>query len=260
MTAQIQAQRPVKRVLNLWAMCLMGLSATWAPAAEPTAQTNQFSWTGLATNAEGRTLATITADWSETPDLADWARRAGELCAQWYPKIAELLPSEGFQPPQRVRLRFRQDMRGVAATGRNTISVAAQYVRRNTNDWGMIIHELVHVVQAYPEPEPGYIKPGWLVEGIADYIRLAHFEPQARRPRINPDKARYTDSYKTTAIFLEWAERTYNHHLIRSLNQALRQGRFKLDLFKEITGKTVDELWQEFIATLRPKSNSNPTQ
>lgn len=236
------------------ALWLVGLWAAWGWAAEVSAPTNQVSWTGVATNSEGRTLATITVEWAEAPDLAEWARRAGELCAEWYPKIATLLSSEGFQPPERVRLRFREGMRGVAATGRNSISVAAPYVRRHTNDWGMVIHELVHVVQAYPEPEPGFTKPGWLVEGIADYIRLSHFEPQARRPRINPDKARYTDSYKTTAIFLEWAERTYNNELIRKLNQALRERRFKLELFKDITGKTVDELWEQFADTLRAKA------
>jgi len=229
------------------------LFAYAALAADSAPTTNVISWSGVATNNEGKVLAKITVDTSEAPDLDDWGRRAGELCVQWYPKIIALLPSEGYTPRDSVRLRFRKEYRGVAATSGSTISISANFVRKNTNDWGMVVHELTHVVQSYGSPEPGAVKPGWLVEGIADYIRLTHFEPQARRPRINPDKASYKDAYKTTAIFLEWAAKTKDKDLVTHLSAALRQKKFKLEMFKERTGKTVDELWQEFIETLRPK-------
>ena len=235
-------------------LLLVGLLVSSVRAAEVPPATNEVPWSVNATNAEGATVARITVDTSEVPDLAAWGRHAGALCAEWYPKITALLASEGFTPPRSVTLRFRRDMRGVAATGGNRISIAAGYVRDHTNDWGMVIHELTHVVQSYPEPESGCAKPGWLVEGIADYIRLAHFEPQARRPRINPDRASYRDAYKTTAGFLEWAEKTHDPHLVQQLNQPLREGKFKLELFKEYTGKTVDELWQEFADSLRART------
>lgn len=222
-------------------------ASTSAPSSE-TSSASEYSWIGKATNAQGETLATIKVDTSQAPDLEAWGRHAGELCVEWYPKICELLASDGFVPPQSVRLRFR-DESGVAATGGNTISINANYVRHATNDFGMVIHELTHVVQSYHR---GRV-PGWLTEGIADYIRLAHFEPQARRPRINPDRASYRDAYKTTAIFLEWAENKYDKALVRKLNSAAREGQYGNDLFKDYTGKTVDELWQEFTATLRPK-------
>jgi hypothetical protein len=111
----------------------------------------------------------------------------------------------------------------------------------------MVIHELTHVVQAYQ----GDGNPGWLVEGVADYIRLTHFEPQARRPRIDPAKASYRDAYKTTAIFLEWAEKNYDRELVKELNRAMRAGSYRPELFQERTGKSVDELWAAFIDTLR---------
>jgi len=44
----------------------------------------------------------------------------------------------------------------------------------------MIVHELVHVVQAYPENRANM---GWLAEGIADYIRFWKYEPQTRQAR-----------------------------------------------------------------------------
>lgn len=221
--------------------------------ASQTSETNKLQWTFNATNSEGKIIATISVDATETPDLKDWARKSGELCAVWYPKIIKLLDSDGFTPYDSIKIRFR-NMKGVAATSRSSISVSADYVRSHTNDWGMIIHELTHIVQAYPEPLEGYSKPGWLVEGIADYIRIVHFEPQARRPRINPDRASYRDSYKTTAMFLEWAEKKYDRELVKKLNQPLRERKFKVEMFKEITGKTVDELWSEFADFLRSQS------
>jgi hypothetical protein len=199
----------------------------------------------------GGSNVTVRLDVTETPDLETWGNTAKTLCEEWYPKIVALLPSEGFTPPDTVRLRFSKDMRGVAATGGTRISVAASYVRKATNDFGMVIHELVHVVQAYPSAKEGCTKPGWLVEGIADYIRLIHFEPQARRPRINPDKASYRDAYKTTAAFLEWLEKKYDRDLVKKLNAPLRAGTFKMEMFKEHTGKDVDELWKEFTDFLR---------
>lgn len=228
------------------------LSAGSCLAAETPAATNDNSWSGTATNADGNVLATITVNTLETPDLADWGKRAGELCVEWYPKISELLASDGFEPPSRVRLRFAKDMDGVAATSGTTINISANYVRKATNDFGMVIHELVHVVQAYHHRG----NPGWLVEGVADYVRLTKFEPAARRPRINPDRASYRDAYKTTAIFLEWAEKGSDKDLVPKLNRAMREGKFSMDLFTQYTGKTVDQLWQEFVESLRSKATA----
>ena len=197
------------------------------------------------------TNVTVRLDVSETPDLETWGQTAKTLCEEWYPKIVALLPSAGFEPPDTVRLRFSKDMKGVAATGGTRITVAASYVRKATNDFGMVIHELTHIVQAYPSVKEGCTKPGWLVEGIADYIRLSHFEPQARKPRINPDKASYRDAYKTTAAFLEWIEKKHDKEIVKKLNAPLRAGTFKMELFKEYTGKDVDELWKEFTDSLR---------
>lgn len=243
----------MKKLLSLIIMLVSGVSLY-------SADTTNLNWTFKATNSEGKVIATITVDATETPDLKDWAFKSGELCAEWYPKIVKLLDSEGFKPYDNIRIRFRENMRGVAGTSRASISVSANYVRKNTNDWGMIIHELTHIVQAYPEAQQGYTKPGWLVEGIADYIRICHFEPNARRPRINPDRASYRDAYKTTAIFLEWAEKKYDKELVKKLNQPLREGKFKVEMFKDFTGKTVDELWQEFTDDLRSQSASTQTQ
>jgi hypothetical protein len=195
--------------------------------------------------APGEVKLTVTTSTTEVPDLAPWADDAKRLCEEWYPKIAAMLPSEGFTPPDRVRLVFLKDMKGVAATGGNRIMIAANWVKEHPDDRGMVIHELTHVVQSYPRN-----RAGWLVEGIADWIRFVQFEPDHPQPRIDPERSSYRQGYRTTFRFLEWARKTYDKDLIVKLNKALRQGHYNDDLFKDSTGKTLDELWKEFVATL----------
>lgn len=191
----------------------------------------------------------VTVDVKDAPDLAHWGEKTAKLCVDWYPQLVALLPSEGFRPAKRVRLVLSPLMKdaahAVAESG--AITISAHHVRAFPEDWGMVIHELTHIVQSYP---PG--GPGWLVEGIADYVRIVHFEPGAPRPKLDRSKASYQDGYKTTAMFLEWIERQHGVALVRLLNAALRQQKYRENLFQEITGRTLAELWLAFAATLPP--------
>ena len=189
--------------------------------------------------------ATALVDTNDATDLKEWGNKAGTLCVEWFPKIAALLPSDGFAAPHEVTLYFDPKMKGVAHAAGGKITISADYVRGHRDDLGMVVHELTHVVQSYP---PG--GPGWLVEGIADYIRIVHFEPQAPRPKLDIAKASYTDGYKTTAIFLEWVEKNQTAGLVIQLNAALRKGAYNDALWKTVSGKTVDELWKLFAESL----------
>jgi hypothetical protein len=188
----------------------------------------------------------VSVDFHETPDLEPWAEKAKALAEHWYPILAEHLKSDGFTPPAQVKLIFKAEQKGVAGTAKSTIFISADYVRKHPEDLGMLIHELTHVVQAYSKP--GH---GWLVEGIADYTRFFIYEPETRLPPINPDKASYRDSYKTAAGFLNWASQTYDKTLVSKINAALRKSEYKDELFQEITGRPLDQLWSEYVATLK---------
>lgn len=189
--------------------------------------------------------ATAFVDANDAPDLKEWGDKAGTLCVEWFPKIAALLPSDGFTVPKEVTLCFDPDMKGVAHAAGGKITIAAKYVRAHPGDFGMVVHELTHVVQSYPGGGPG-----WLVEGIADYIRIVRYEPAAPRPKLDPAKASYKDAYKTTAMFLEWVERQGHAGLVVKLNAALREGSYTDALWGQLTGKSVDEQWKAFVASL----------
>jgi hypothetical protein len=184
----------------------------------------------------------VTVDVTEVPELAAWADQAKKLVEKWHPIIADLLPSDGFTAPSEVKLLFKKDMRGVAGTSGTTISIAADWVKKHPDDYGMVVHELTHVIQAYPRPDAG-----WLVEGIADYVRFFHYEPRAKLTPIDPARQSYRDGYRTTAMFLAWIERTHDKTIVRTLNTALRKSEYRYDLFKKCTGKSLDRLWADFL-------------
>ena len=93
-------------------------------------------------------------------------------------------------------------------------------------------------------------RPGWLVEGISDYVRFFKWEPE-KLGRIDPATARYDRGYRVTAAFLAYLVERYDREIVRRLNRALRAGEYDDDLFRQITGKTVHELDEEWRATLR---------
>lgn len=194
----------------------------------------------------------IIIDTSETPDLRAWAEtELMPVAKEWYPKLVELLPSEGYEAPDKVSITFSKDMRGVAATGGNRIRCAADWFRKNLQGEakGAVVHELVHVVQNYGwgrrrNPEATRT-PGWIVEGIPDYLRWFKYEPETKGAEItarNIDRAKYDANYRISGNFLNWGAQKYGEKLIVQLNAAAREGKYKDELWKEWTGKTVEEL------------------
>jgi hypothetical protein len=166
-----------------------------------------------------------------------------------------MLPSEGYEAPERVSVTFSASMQGVAATGGTRVRCAADWFRRNLQGEakGAVVHELAHVVQNYgiarrTNPSPART-PGWLVEGICDYIRWFLYEPQTRGAEVtarNISQARYDASYRISGNFLNWVTQTYDKEIVRKLNAAAREGKYSDDLWKTATGHTVQELGEQW--------------
>lgn len=183
----------------------------------------------------------VIVDTAEVPELKEWGDNAAKLIEQWHPKVAEMLQQEGFTPPQEVRVVFKKDMKGVAHTIRNQIVIAGDWVKQHPEDTGMVVHELAHVIQAYPRGGPF-----WLVEGIADYIRFYKYEPQTRLRGINPERQSYRDGYRTSAQFVAWLDKTHPG-IVQKINEAIRKHEYQNAMIRETTGKSVEQLWDEFV-------------
>lgn len=140
---------------------------------------------GVAAWAEDKADAvSVVIDTSGAPDLEPWAKESKALVESWYPTIAGLLKSEGFEPRGKVTLVFSDRLKGVAETSGARITISADWVRRHPEDKGMVIHELTHVIQSYPPS-----RDGWLVEGIADYVRFFRYEPGTTLKIRDPPKS-----------------------------------------------------------------------
>ncbi len=228
-----------------------GASAAVLPPAQPD---QPF----LVQSADG--YCAISIDASRAPDLKAWAeQKLAPVLAEWYPKLVAMLPSEGYHAPTNFSVILRPG-NGVAATGGDRITANSNWLSREVDReaLGALVHEEVHVVQRYggrhrndPDFKPA---PGWLAEGLADYIRWFLFEPQSHgadavwlRGRRNPS-LRYDAGYRMTANFLNYV---VEHHdpqraLVTRLNAACRQGQYSAELWHTCTGKTLPELADEW--------------
>jgi hypothetical protein len=159
--------------------------------------------------------------------------------------------------------RFREEMGGTPASAAGGgVNLNASWFRRELHReaTGAVVHELVHVVQSYgaagkrcANPSP---TPGWVIEGIADYVRWFLYEPQSRGAEItkaNIGRAKYDSSYRISANFLDWVSRTYAADLVKKLNAAAREGRYSESLWQDWTGKSLQALGEEWLSAQRQR-------
>ncbi|MDB6033679.1 MAG: basic secretory protein [Verrucomicrobiales bacterium] len=210
----------------------------------------------------------VTIDSTAAPDLKDWAyAELAPVATNWYPKLVAMLPSEGYEAPKNITILFREGMGKVPASASGAkINCNIDWFRKNVKGEarGSVVHEMVHVVQQYAQfhrmNPNGSRTPGWLVEGIPDYIRWYLYEPQTRGAEISKGRlaaANYDSSYRVTGNFLNWVTEKYSSNMVQSLNAAARQGKYSEDIWKEKTGKTVQELGGEWKQALAAKLNVN---
>jgi hypothetical protein len=199
----------------------------------------------------------ITLDTTLAPDLTEWAHNElAPVVREWYPKLVEMLPSEGYEATNRVTIVFREGRRGIPAyAGNGRITCNMDWFRGNLKGEakGAVVHEMAHVVQHYGwgrARNPNATRtPGWIVEGIPDYIRWFLYEPQSKGAEItarNISRAKYDANYRITGNFINWVTEKYDRDIVRKLNAAARDGKYTDDLWKTYTGKTVQELGDEW--------------
>jgi hypothetical protein len=202
----------------------------------------------------------------DLPEIGKWAENAAKVCGAWYPVICHALAGRDLKPPHRITLIFVAHLPpGWAAFANNgTITISLETLSRDFSNYGMVIHELTHLVQGYPAHSGMFSwfwhrnrGVEWLSEGIADYVRFYLYEADSTRGGIRPGQSNYTDSYRSTACFLDYLVRNYDDGIVRKLNAVLRRGDMDETVFKKILledasvppaqRKDVDTLYQSFL-------------
>jgi hypothetical protein len=187
----------------------------------------------------------FVVDVSDAPEMKDWAENTAHICERAYPMINEQLKSDGYKPPRLISMALKSDYKGVAECSGDHIVGAVKFFKEHPEDVGAMVHETTHVVQHYRSRR----NPGWLVEGVCDYVRFFKFEPGNLGP-IDAKRAHYNGSYRVSAAFLAYLVEKYDKDLVRKLNTRMRAGEYQDEVFKELTGKNLDALDEEWRATL----------
>ena len=182
----------------------------------------------------------VNLEYSETPHLEKWGKDAKLLLEEWVPKTAKILNIENY--PQEINLVLQNTDEGIAYADSNKIVVSSHWIEKYPEDIGLIVHEGVHVVQLYPN-----FNPGWLTEGIADYIRWHLYEekPIEWFP-MSENKNGWEDAYQVTGGFLLYLMKEFNPDIVRILNSAMKTDSYSDSTFNENIGKKLPDLWENY--------------
>ena len=136
---------------------------------------------------------------------------------------------------------------GVAATSGNRVVYNPRWFDQHPNDIDVVTHEVMHIVQAYGNA-PG---PWWITEGIADYVRFKFGVDNAGAGWSLPDvsdKQNFDNSYRVTARFFVWIEKTKHKNFVEKMDKAMRDHKYSDNVWVKLTGKTPQELWKEYVS------------
>lgn len=160
-----------------------------------------------------------------------------------YPELAK-----EYNPATAKQVTFFVDTayKGVAATDNDRVIFSPAYMTKHPQDIDVVTHEVMHIVQNYGNSDG----PGWLTEGIADYARSKFGVNNAGAGWVLPEPKpgqSYQNSYRITARFLTWMEAKVKPGLVKTVDQNLRAHTYTEGIWKVQTGKTLDELWVEYV-------------
>lgn len=141
-----------------------------------------------------------------------------------------------------VTIIIDTEYKGVAATAGGIVRVNPEWMRKHPEDIDIVTHEVMHIVQSYP----GGAGPGWITEGIADYVRYKFGVNNAEGGWTLPEytsQQSYRNAYRVTARFFLWIEKNYKSDLVQKLDKEMREKKYTPAFWEKETSRTVDELW-----------------
>jgi hypothetical protein len=192
-------------------------------------------------NCETRADYTLCVTVQDTRTRAETVGHMKEVYFEVYPQLVERFNRAA---PRTVDFRIGPSD-AIAGAGGTLVVYQTEWLLQHPQDYDVVVHEVMHIVQNYLS------SPGWLTEGIADYVRYQYGTNNAAAGwQLQPPGtgSSYTDGYGTTARFLVWVEQRHGIELVNVLDGAIRGGSYVPGLWISYTGKTVDELWSAYLA------------
>ncbi|CAN1289256.1 hypothetical protein LINPERPRIM_LOCUS20187 [Linum perenne] len=136
---------------------------------------------------------------------------------------------------------------GVSAYSRdNTVHISASYIGNYTGNVKKEFTGVLYHVMAYTWMWDGEgTAPAGLKSGMAEFVRLkAHYAP--RMVGMGPGRTdNWDEGYGVTAMFLDYCNNLKDGMFVAELNRKLKDG-YSRGYFRELLGKSVDVLWQDY--------------
>lgn len=215
-------------------------------------ETSALSTSVSATQPTSTTpTPTITYNLNGATDLEAVVRdKAIPFLKDWYPKISDSLAYPDYTPLTTIKITFSTEA-PLAHTysDRGEIIVNPTWARDNQNGqdyMGMFLHEATHIVQNYKSDA------GWFTEGVADISRdIVLHDRETFDVFPGATGFNYTRGYNTGAYFINWIQDAYKKDIARQFGIAANKGTYNVSMFSTATGKTVDQLWTEYLTKLK---------
>lgn len=145
-----------------------------------------------------------------------------------------------------------EDYGGIASSSGTTLRLSSSYLQAQYDsgadlprEVAGILHFTTSLIYQY---NGGDTAPGWLMTGIADFVRLeSGLIDRAERAKGGS----YSGSSQTTAFFLDYLT-TRSPSAVYQLNLRLAPGEaaYSDDIFVQLLGSDLDTLWAQYQATL----------
>lgn len=190
---------------------------------------------------------TVIVDSSAAPDLDGWMQGTLKpFLGIWYPKAVELIARPDYTPTTtlKVRIDANTPVMGTNAQAAE-VGMNPNWVRSSMEKaLGAVLHELTHAIQNY-----GSSVPGWIVEGIPDWVRDDVLHDRDLVP-ARPDSQMNVRGQ----AYLDWMQQI-NPAVVRTLNVKAHAGAYNEALFQQLTGKSLPTLVQEYHAAIWRRGN-----
>ncbi|SEK71255.1 basic secretory protein-like protein [Parapedobacter koreensis] len=170
------------------------------------------------------------------------ATRLKETFFQVYPVLVATYNPDAVH---HVTLTIDTAYDGVAYAHDGRVVISQAWLKKMPRDVDVVTHEVMHIVQAYPSGSG----PGWIIEGIADYVRYKYGVDNVGAGWSLPDvqeEHHYTNSYRIAARFLDWIEQTRKKEFVKTLDKAMRVRAYTEAIWRAETGLGLDELWAAY--------------
>lgn len=180
---------------------------------------------------------------NRSPDFADSTKqKLINTFFEVYPKEVKAYNKKALK---KVVFTIEPGYNGVAAANNGRIFFSPAWFVKHPQDIDVVTHECMHIVQSYG----GGSGPGWITEGIADYVRYKMGVNNEGSNWKLPDystRQNFDNAYRITARFFVWIEKNYDKKFVKKLDKTMRERAYTAEFTKERTGKTFAELWAEY--------------